>query len=99
MWLLRLNHWMDKAEYKNNVAIADTKEELEAFVEKHKVEPYTDEKDLNWYGQPHRVHFEGELRNFNLPDWDSYTEIPSLEEHLTQCEENYLQFLNSLRKV
>lgn len=70
MWILQLNDMRSgRIEHSEMVVRAETKEELESFVEKEKVESYRTDDDrwaksfrkgglLEWFNQPSNQHFE-----------------------------------------
>lgn len=68
MWILQLNDMRSsKIEISTTVVRAETKEELESFIERERVEGYHDDnwgkgfrKDgpLEWFNQPSNNHFE-----------------------------------------
>lgn len=65
MWVLVLNPMRGRFEESNPVARAITKEELEAFVARERVEPYSDEgRDHSWSKTFRRG---GPLEWFNPP--------------------------------
>ena len=54
MWILSLNPMQEHTECSDIVAWSETKEELEAFIARERVEPYMDEGDSQFTGSGHR---------------------------------------------
>jgi hypothetical protein len=98
MWVLQLNSIYSRCEEREILFRAETREELIAFLNREKVEPYT-ESGPGGYGNEGGVcEFNksyrkgGPLENFNPPiagpeDPSCFVNVRTLEEHLKENEQ------------
>jgi hypothetical protein len=91
MWVLQLNSIYEKAESRDILFRAETKEELIAFVVRESVEAYVDvEENSPKYTYTKRFRKGGPLEGFNPPDSindpSCYVNVRTLEEHLKETE-------------
>ena len=95
-WLLRMNRMTDpKVELMTNVALAESKEALKSYVEKEKVEPYTD-------GEWHKIfRKDGPLEWFNAPmfDEESFIKVMSLDEVISKTVEDYNDHFSGVPRI
>lgn len=103
-YVLMLNPIYCRKTQRVAVAVARTKEELEKFVEEHRVDTYTDVgpnmlegiKEYTYY----KVFRKGsKLEEFNAPDENAYAPLPSLKQVLENEERRYRQWFDKLEKI
>jgi len=102
MWVLFLNHMRDaKIEMLQPVARAETKEELKAFIDRERCEPYQDEPsppyNIAWV---HNFKQGGPLEWHNPPyehmEDEHFVYVGSLEEWLEGATINYNERVMSI---
>jgi len=111
MWLLRLNNMQNHTEDATIVAWAETKEALEAFIARERVEPYDDGGENTFSGSTcaWRKSFRkgGPLQWFNPLETSygapAFSNVGTLEDHLKKCEANeiarWTEFQSSIMQV
>lgn len=101
MFVLRLNRMAGKSEYSDPAARAETREDLEAFLQREQVEPYYD-------GHWHKTfRAGGPLEWFNPPEWntercgifDMGTREQFLEKSSRLAEDHWAQFCSEVPDV
>lgn len=82
MWVLQLNPMMSNAEHVVPVAWGETKEQLEALLEREKTEPYREDNWLKSFKKG------GILELFNPPDakGESWIDVPSIVDVGTEAD-------------
>ncbi len=109
IWALALNPIRGQAEERTPVARADTREALERFLEREKVEPYDNIGDnINFPGQPYtyRKVFrkDGPLEWFNWPMQSEpvgnhFQEVPSEEFWMNTAQQEWENKIGRLPHV
>ena len=97
MWLLYLNPMRGRAEENRVLARAETKAELEAFIERESVESY---RDGHWFKTFQKG---GPLEWFNRPDdnpwFECYCDVGTLDDWLADTRERWNNMLTDIRAV
>jgi len=94
-----------KIEYLNNVCRAETKEALKAFIEREKVEGYSDGEAENSFNRKWGKSFRkgGPLEWFNPPldfqEGAHFVRVMTLEETLQRTRENYQEQFRELEML
>jgi len=101
MWILQLNPMMGNHEQLRPVARAETREQLEQFLQSQAVDSYTDDDGSNMCGGKLRKSFRkgGRLEYFNPPDRDECFVEVRLDDWIERTRQRYSNLMMEIPSI
>lgn len=104
MWILQLNMMRNKSEHLDVVAVAESKENLQAFVANESVDPYKDEAPGGWGNEDRMVSFNKNFRKGGPLEWynvpynheRNFIDVGTREDTMERAGEQYDSFLANI---